>query len=260
MSKHYDGYFIDLDGTIYQGTTQFPSGKRFIERLKQTDADYLFVTNNSTKTPDDVARNLTENHDIPTTPDRIYTSAMAIADYLTDLPDVKRILVIGEIGLQEALLAKGFELVDEAPADAVAIGLDRHITYEKLAQATLAIQQGAHFIATNIDTNLPSERGMLPGAGALIAALQTATHKTPIIVGKPETLIMQGALTRTKLTADQVIMVGDYYQTDIKAGLNAGIDTLLVYSGVSTKAEVQAKPVAERPTYEIDSLDDWQFN
>ena len=117
----YAGYFIDLDGTIYQGTKQFPAGKRFIERLAASDSQYLFVTNNSTKTPAEVAENLTKNHDIPTTADQVYTSAMATADYLATLPNVKRVLMIGEIGLRTALEAKGFELVSESPADDVAI-------------------------------------------------------------------------------------------------------------------------------------------
>ena len=253
----YAGYFIDLDGTIYQGTKQFPAGKRFIERLAASDSQYLFVTNNSTKTPAEVAENLTKNHDIPTTADQVYTSAMATADYLATLPNVKRVLMIGEIGFRTALEAKGFELVSEAPADAVAIGLDREINYEKLVQATLAIQNGAAFVATNVDTNLPNERGMLPGAGTLVAALRTAVQKDPVVVGKPETIIMNGALELTGLTADQVVMVGDNYNTDIRAGLNAGIDTLLVYTGVSTKEQVAQE--AQQPTHEVDSLDDWDI-
>ena len=163
----------------------------------------------------------------------------------------------GEIGLRTALEAKGFELVSEAPADAVAIGLDREINYEKLVQATLAIQNGAAFVATNVDTNLPNERGMLPGAGTLVAALRTAVQKDPVVVGKPETIIMNGALELTGLTADQVVMVGDNYNTDIRAGLNAGIDTLLVYTGVSTKEQVAQE--AQQPTHEVDSLDDWDI-
>ena len=257
MAQHYDGYFIDLDGTIYQGTKRFPAGKRFIERLAESSSQYLFVTNNSTKTPDEVAANLTDNHDILTTAEQVYTSAMALADYLAELGDIKRVLMIGEIGLQVALEAKGFELVSEGPADAVAIGLDRDINYEKLVQATLAIQHGAKFVATNVDTNLPNERGMLPGAGTLVAALQTAVQQKPVVIGKPETIIMAGALRRTGLTADQVVMVGDNYNTDILAGINADIDTLLVYTGVSTKEQVAAAD--KQPTHEVDSLDDWEI-
>lgn len=145
----------------------------------------------------------------------------------------------------------------EGPADAVVVGLDRDINYAKLAEATLAIQAGAAFIATNGDTNLPNERGLLPGAGTIVAAVKTATQTESIIVGKPETIIMQEALKRTGLTADQVVMVGDNYQTDILAGINSGMDTLLVYSGVSTPEQVAQKDV--QPTHVVNALDEWTF-
>ncbi|WPQ67552.1 TIGR01457 family HAD-type hydrolase [Weissella paramesenteroides] len=255
MATHYDGYLIDLDGTIYQGTKQFPSGRRFINRLAASQTKYLFVTNNSTKTPEAVAENLTNNHQIPTTPDQVYTSAMALADYLEKFDQIHRVLMIGEEGLEQALLAKGFELVTEAPADAVAIGLDRAVTYEKILQGTLAIQQGAMFVATNPDTNLPTERGMVPGAGSVVAFLATAVRPAPIVIGKPEHIIMDGALDKLQIKRHEAIMVGDNYNTDIKAGLSADIDTLLVYSGVSKKDDVLKQ--AKQPTHWVDSLDDW---
>lgn len=165
--------------------------------------------------------------------------------------------MIGEEGLEKALLAKGFELVSQAPADAVAIGLDRDVTYEKILQGTLAIQQGAKFVATNPDTNLPTERGLVPGAGSVVAFLATAVEPEPVVIGKPQDIIMTGALDKLQITRSQALMVGDNYNTDIKAGLNADIDTLLVYSGVSKKADV-AKEV-QQPTHWVDSLDDWQI-
>lgn len=256
MAK-YKGYFIDLDGTIYQGTKQFPAGKRFIERLQASGTDYLFVTNNSTKTPEMVAQNLTENHGITTTSAQVYTSAMATADYLATLPEIKRVLVIGENGLRTAVAQKGFEIVTNEPADAVVMGIDRQFTYDRLVQATFAIQHGAKFIATNVDTNLPTEAGLQPGAGSLIAALQTATQTEPVVIGKPFAVIMDGALALTGHTKDEVIMVGDNYNTDILAGINAGIDTLLTYTGVSKSAEVHAKTV--QPSYEVATLDDWEI-
>lgn len=255
MTKCYDGYLIDLDGTIYKGTKKMPSGQRFVQRLMDKQVKYLFVTNNSTKTPEAVAQNLTQNHQIPTTADQVYTSGMALADYLAKFDDVHRVLMIGEEGLKTALLDKGFELVSQAPADALAIGLDRDVTYEKILQGTLAIQQGAKFVATNPDTNLPTERGMVPGAGSVVAFLATAVEPAPVVIGKPENIIMNGALEKLSLTHDQALMVGDNYNTDIKAGFHADVDTLLVYSGVSKKAVVAKE--TKQPTYEVDSLDDW---
>lgn len=257
MTKRYDGYLIDLDGTIYKGTKKMPSGQRFVQRLIDKQVEYLFVTNNSTKTPEAVAQNLTQNHQIPTTANQVYTSGMALADYLAKFDDVHRVLMIGEDGLKAALLDKGFELVTKAPADAVAIGLDRDVTYEKILQGTLAIQQGARFVATNPDTNLPTERGMVPGAGSVVAFLATAVEPAPVIIGKPEDIIMKGALEKLHLNHDQALMVGDNYNTDIKAGLHANIDTLLVYSGVSKKAVVAKE--SKQPTHWVDSLDDWKI-
>ncbi|MFR8086371.1 MAG: TIGR01457 family HAD-type hydrolase [Leuconostoc gelidum] len=255
---HYKTYFIDLDGTIYQGKTKYPSGKRFIDRLQKADIPYLFVTNNSTKNPVDVANNLTNNHDIPTTPEQVYTSAMATADYLSlHMPLSTKIYVIGEIGLTESLTNAGFTLVNDAHADAVVVGLDRHVTYQKLTIATSAIKSGAKFIATNNDTNLPTENGLAPGAGAIIAAVQTATQTTPLIIAKPESPIMTGALQRMAVKEADVVMVGDNYNTDILAGINNNIDTLLVYSGVSTPEQV--KQVIPKPTYAVQSLDDWKI-
>lgn len=252
----YKTYLIDLDGTIYQGKQRYPAGKRFIERLRANHLNYLFVTNNSTKTPEEVADNLTRNHDIPTTADQVYTSAMATADHLATLvAQQARVLVIGESGLKSALQAAAFILVDQAPADVVVVGLDRSFNYDQLAQATLAIQAGALFVATNTDTNLPTEHGMMPGAGALVAAVQTATQVTPSVIAKPQAPIMTGALERTHTAKQDAIMVGDNYHTDILAGINHGIDTLLVYSGVSTPEQI-AK-VSPKPTHEVDSLDDW---
>jgi len=255
MTK-YDAYFIDLDGTMYAGMESFPAAKTFIEALKASDSDYLFVTNNATKTPEAVAEFLSQQHNIETTPDRVYTSAMATADYVAG-QGFETVLMIGEFGLRVALENKGLKLAEEGPADAVVIGLDREIDYKKLAEATLAIQHGAQFIATNIDTNLPSERGLLPGAGAIVAAIKTATQQEPVIVGKPEKIIMQEALKKTGYRADQVVMVGDNYQTDIMAGINADMDTLLVYTGVSTLEQVAQKDV--QPTHVVNALDEWTF-
>jgi 4-nitrophenyl phosphatase len=258
MSK-YAAYFIDLDGTIYQGTRSFASGKNFIERLEATGTDYLYLTNNATKTPKMVAEFLTNQHGIPTKVEQVYTSAMATADYVASLADVHTVFVLGETGLQEAIAAKGFEVVTKGDADVAVIGLNRELHYDDLMNATLAIQHGAKFVATNVDTNLPNEKGFIPGAGAIVAAVKTATQQEPVIIGKPYLPIMEGALARTGYDKSEVVMVGDNYNTDIKAGLNFGIDTLLVYSGVSKQVEVHALPEDQLPTHEVNSLDDWEI-
>lgn len=257
MSNHYQGYFIDLDGTTYKGKNRIPAAARFVKRLQQAGKQVLFVTNNSTRSPEFVADNLTRNHDIHVGPENVYTTALATADYLAQrADDRKRVYVVGESGLKEALTDRGFILVNEAP-DYVVVGLDSHVTYEKLEQAVLLIRAGATFIGTNADSNLPNERGMVPGAGSLIKLVEYATQQKPLMIGKPEKVIMEMALQQVDLAKDDVIMVGDNYRTDIQAAINVGMDSLLVYTGLSQPTEVAQMPV--RPTFTVETLDDWNI-
>ncbi|UQS86762.1 TIGR01457 family HAD-type hydrolase [Nicoliella spurrieriana] len=257
--KHYQGYFIDLDGTIYAGKKRIPAAKRFIERLQAANVPFLFVTNNTTKLPNDVVANLANNHDIHVNESNVYTAGLATADFMNDDADAdhRRAYVIGETGLVDALTNRGFEITSDNP-DYVVVGLDTEVTYEKFCIATLAIQHGAKFIGTNPDTNIPNERGMLPGAGSLVDLVRYATQVEPTLIGKPKAVILANALKIIGLNKDQVVMVGDNYMTDISAGINFGIDTLLVYTGVSTKEQIAQKQI--KPTWQIDSLDEWQVD
>ncbi len=254
--KKYAGYMIDLDGTIYRGKEKIPAAKRFIERLQEHDIPFLFVTNNSTQAPIKVVENLANNFDIHVKEENVYTSALATADYIADLNKDKRsVYVIGEVGLKQAILDKGFRFEETNP-DYVVVGLDYDVTYHKFELATLAIKRGAKFIGTNADTNLPNERGLVPGAGSVIALVECSTQQKATYIGKPETIIMEKALERLSLPKDEVVMVGDNYMTDIKAGINFGIDTMLVYTGVSTRELVRKQEIA--PTIELGSLDEWK--
>ena len=254
--KKYAGYMIDLDGTIYRGKEKIPAAKRFIERLQEHDIPFLFVTNNSTQAPIKVVENLANNFDIHVKEENVYTSALATADYIADLNKDKRsVYVIGEVGLKQAILDKGFRFEETNP-DYVVVGLDYDVTYHKFELATLAIKRGAKFIGTNADTNLPNERGLVPGAGSVIALVECSTQQKATYIGKPETIIMEKALERLGLPKDEVVMVGDNYMTDIKAGINFGIDTMLVYTGVSTRELVRTQEIA--PTIELGSLDEWK--
>ncbi|ANZ62267.1 HAD family hydrolase [Secundilactobacillus paracollinoides] len=258
MTKHYDGYFIDLDGTIYAGKRRIPAAKRFIERLQNTNTNFMFVTNNTTKLPADVVRNLGDNHDIHVTEDNVYTAGLASADYVAQIAQSGQdsVYIVGEIGLIQAFLDRGFHLTEHDP-DFVVVGLDSDVTYHKLSLAILAIRAGATFIGTNPDSNIPNELGMLPGAGSLVEMVAYATQQRPVYIGKPRSIIMANALQRSGLRKDQVVMVGDNYRTDITAGLDFGIDTLLVYTGLSTRAQVARED--RQPTVECDSLDDWEL-
>ncbi len=257
MKRNYAAYFIDLDGTMYKGRERIPAAARFIRRLQAYHKKIVFVTNNSTRTPEFVAKNLIQNHGINVTAANVYTTALATADYLDSIAgDKRRVYMIGESGLANALRQHNFVLTDHKP-DYVVVGLDTEVTYQKFERAVLAVRNGAEFIGTNADSNLPNERGMVPGAGSLVALVQYATQKSPLMIGKPEKMIMQMALQRFNLSRDEVIMVGDNYRTDITAGINVGMDTLLVYTGLSTKKEVSKQKI--KPTYEVDSLDEWKM-
>ncbi|HCE12734.1 MAG TPA: TIGR01457 family HAD-type hydrolase [Enterococcus sp.] len=253
----YKGYLIDLDGTIYLGKEPIPAGKRFVEALQTKGLPFLFVTNNTTRSPQVVADRLAQEFDIHVGPETIYTASLATIDFMKDDAKGKKVFVIGEAGLIDLILEAGFAW-DETNPDYVVVGLDNDVTYEKFVLATLAIQKGATFIGTNPDKNIPTERGLLPGAGSLIAMVETATQTPPIFIGKPEAIIMDKAVDHIGLQKEDVIMVGDNYDTDICSGIRNGIDSLLVLSGFTPKAAVPLLPVA--PTYVLDSLDEWDFD
>ncbi|WP_159544825.1 TIGR01457 family HAD-type hydrolase [Streptococcus halichoeri] len=249
----YKGYLIDLDGTIYKGKDRIPAGERFIHRLQAANIPYLLLTNNTTRTPEKVQEML-RGFNIETPLASIYTATMATVDYMLDQNKGKTAYVIGEAGLKSAIAQAGFVEDTEQPAYVV-VGLDWAVTYEKLAIATLAIQKGAIFIGTNPDLNIPTERGLLPGAGSLVALLEAATRVKPILIGKPNAIIMTKALEVLGLQRSDALMVGDNYLTDIMAGIQNDIDTLLVTTGFTLPEEVPHLPVP--PTHVVDSLDEW---
>jgi 4-nitrophenyl phosphatase len=258
--KDYQGYFIDLDGTVYKGKDRIPAAARFIRRLQAAKKTILFVTNNSTRQPSFVADNLAHNHDIHVSADNVYTSALATADYLDSVAgNHRKVYMVGESGLKKALQDKQFQITndnEDIQPDFVVVGLDTNTNYHKLEQAVLDIRAGARFVGTNGDSNLPNEKGMTPGAGSLVKLVEYATQKKPLMVGKPQTTIMKMALQRCHLNVHDVLMVGDNYHTDIEAGINIGMDTLLVYTGLSRPSDVAKEKV--QPTYTVETLDDWQ--
>lgn len=253
----YKGYLIDLDGTIYRGKEPIPAGRRFVEQLQQRQIPFRFLTNNTTKSPETVAARLANEFDIHVTAETVYTATLATIDFMKDADRGNKVYIIGEPGLRDPILDAGFQWEETAP-DYVVVGLDNEVTYEKFVTATLAIQRGAMFIGTNPDKNIPTERGLLPGAGAVIAFLETATQQTATYIGKPEAIIMDKAVELLGLDKSDVVMVGDNYLTDIRAGIDNGIDSLLVLSGFTQKEDVPNLPIP--PTYIVDSLDEWDFD
>ena len=254
--KNYKGYLIDLDGTIYKGTQVIPSGKRFVERLQEKNIPFLFVTNNTTKTPNNVAKRLREEFDIHISEEKVYTATLATIDFMRERNAGNRVYVIGEDGLKSDIAKAGF-IWDEDSPHYVVVGLDTELTYEIAVKATLAIQKGAVFIGTNPDLNIPTERGLLPGAGSVVRFIEASTQIDSIYIGKPKAIIMNKALAVLGVAREYCVMVGDNYLTDIQAGIKNDIDTLLVTTGFTPKEEVPNLPIA--PTYVLESLDDWEF-
>jgi 4-nitrophenyl phosphatase len=249
----YKGYLIDLDGTMYRGEEKIEEASDFIKALVKKDIPYLFVTNNSSRKPEQVAKKLM-SLDIPATPDHVFTTSMATANYMIERKPKASVYMIGEEGLREALIEKGFTFTDEHP-DYVVIGIDREITYEKLTKACLAVRNGATFLSTNGDIALPTEHGMLPGNGALTSVIAVSTQVNPIFIGKPEAIIMDQALKVIGTKREETVMVGDNYDTDILAGIRAGMDTLLVHTGVTTVEKLTNYET--QPTHVVHSLTDW---
>lgn len=253
--KEYKGYLIDLDGTMYRGTEPIEDAADFIKRLIDKGIPYLFVTNNSSRTPAQVAEKL-RSFQIPAEEDQVFTSSLATANYIYERDKDASVYVIGEEGIQTAIAEKGFAKGGE-DADYVVIGIDREITYEKLAVACLAVRNGAKFISTNGDIALPTERGLMPGNGAFTSVIAVSTETKPVFIGKPEPVIVDQALKILGTSKAETLMVGDNYNTDIMAGVNAGLDTLLVHTGVTTKEHLINYKI--QPTYTVDRLRDWEI-
>ncbi|TYP72544.1 TIGR01457 family HAD-type hydrolase [Paenibacillus methanolicus] len=223
------GLLIDLDGTLYHGNTMIEGADELILLLRERGIPYLFVTNNSTASPETVAERL-NRMGIPAVPSDVCTSAQAAAAYVADLRPGARVFAVGESGLQEALRNAGLELVEERP-DYVVQGLDRGATYARLADAVRFIREGAPYVLTNPDVLLPSDGGFVPGAGSIAALLERASGQQPTVIGKPSAILMDAALARLDVPAAHAWVVGDNPFTDIAAGYAAGCSSLLVLTG-----------------------------
>ncbi|MFD2045157.1 TIGR01457 family HAD-type hydrolase [Ornithinibacillus salinisoli] len=253
--KRYKGYLIDLDGTMYRGNEVIEEAPGFVNTLREKNIPYLFLTNNSSKTPEAVSEKLNQMG-IYSTPDHVFTSSMATAKYIKHQKNNARCYVIGETGLYTALDREGLSVTDEE-CDFVVMGMDRDITYEKLARACLAVRNGAKFVSTNSDIAVPTESGLLPGNGSLTSVVTVSTGEDPIFIGKPESIIMKEALKVLGTDEKETVVVGDNYYTDIQAGINAGIDTLMVFTGLTPYEDLPNLKV--KPTYHVENLSQYEI-
>ncbi|MEK5037448.1 TIGR01457 family HAD-type hydrolase [Sporosarcina sp. FSL K6-3457] len=253
--EHYKAICLDLDGTVYRGREPIPEAVSFIASTQARGINPYFITNNSSMTRLQLQKKLA-SFGIQTDIAHIMTSAIAVAKYCKNHYSGASVMLIGEKGLEEALMSEGIELTMDNP-DVVIMGIDREITYAKLAAACLAIRAGAHFIATNSDKAFPTEKGLVPGNGSFVKLMESATGQAPIFVGKPESHMLGFIQQENGYRKEEMIMVGDNYDTDIQAGIRFGIDTLHVAGGVTSIEDVLLKE--QQPTYCLQTLLEWDI-
>lgn len=230
---------LDMDGVLWRGTDPIGDLNANLAAIAAKGMQAAFVTNNATLTVAQYQDKF-RKFGAEVGPGQVFTSANASAQYLQEQhPDGGKVFVVGESGLQQALLERGFTLAEE-DCIAVVAGLDRELTYEKLRKAALLINAGAAFIGTNPDRSLPSPAGPVPGAGSIQAALQAATGVAPVVIGKPGTAILEAAMAALGVSPAETLMVGDRIDTDVAAGQAAGCRSAMVLSGITTEAEARA--------------------
>jgi NagD protein len=241
-----------MDGVLVRGAQMIPGAAEFIARLESRGKPYLILTNNSLYTPRDLQARLARiGLRVPT--EALYTSALATAQFLQRQAPGGSAYVIGEAGLTTALHEVGFVLAEHQP-DYVVLGETLSYSFQRLTQAIRLIAAGARFIATNPDVVGPTEAGLVPATGALAALLAEATGVRPYFVGKPNPLMMRSALRQLGAHSEDSVMIGDRMDTDIVAGTEAGMRTILVLSGVTRREQVDRFPY--RPTSVVESVAD----
>lgn len=235
--KTSKGLLIDLDGTLYHGKHMISGADTLINTLKSMNIPYLFVTNNSSRTAQDVAA-LLNGMGIQAVPEDVCTSSQAAAKYIAEESPGARVAILGEDGLRQALSEAGLQEVEESPQYVVQ-GIDRNFTYQSLAAAIRWISEGAQYILTNPDLLLPSDHGQIPGAGTISASIEAGSGVKPIVIGKPSSHLMTYATDILGMKPSEVTVIGDNMRTDIAAGAAAGCETILVLTGITTDNNLQ---------------------
>jgi NagD protein len=250
--REIHSWLMDMDGVLVHEEHAIPGADQWIARLRETGKPFLVLTNNSIYTRRDLAARLRSSGlDVPE--ERIWTSALATARFLEDQRPGGSAYVIGEAGLTTALHSAGYTLTDQAP-DYVVLGETRTYSFERITQAIRLIAAGARFIATNPDATGPTLDGPLPATGSVAALISHATGVEPYFVGKPNPLMMRSALNAIDAHSESTAMIGDRMDTDIVSGLEAGMETILVLSGLTTREDAERHPY--RASRIIDSVAD----
>ena len=241
------GFICDMDGVIYHGNELIPHVQEFISWLEENNKSYLFLTNGSGRSPRELAQKLARMG-LSVSEDHFYTSAQATASFLKSQCEGGSAYVIGEPGLTYAMYEAGFSMNDVNP-DYVVFGSSKSLNYEQIEKASRLVMSGAKLIGTNSDLTDPSESGIIPACRALISPIELTTGRKAYFVGKPNPLMMRHALKKLDCSRADAAIIGDRMDTDIIAGIESELDTVLVLSGVSTPESVES--FAYRPKYII---------
>ncbi len=243
-------FLLDMDGVLVRGKTPVPGAQEFITRLTEREIPFLIITNNPLYSPRDLQHRLsTQGLQVPE--QRIYTAAMATARFLAHQRPGGTAFVIGEAGLTSALHEVGYIMTGVNP-DYVVLGETYAYNFEQITHAVRLVAAGARFIATNPDVSGPAEQGIVPACGATAALIERATGVAPYFIGKPNPLMMRSALNYLDVHSEDTTMVGDRMDTDIIAGIEAGMETLLVLTGITRQGDIERFPY--RPTRVLPSV------
>jgi NagD protein len=250
VTREIKAWLMDMDGVLVREEEAIPGADQFLARLQEREIPFLVLTNNSIYTRRDLAARLrTSGLDVPE--EAIWTSALATADFLKDQRPGGTAFVVGEAGLTTALHEDGYTMTERNP-DYVVLGETRTYSFERITRAIRLVEAGARFIATNPDATGPSQDGPLPATGSVAALISRATGVAPYFVGKPNPLMIRSALNALDAHSESTVMIGDRMDTDIVAGLEAGLETILVLTGISTTTDIDRHPF--RPARIVDSV------
>jgi NagD protein len=248
--RQKQGIISDMDGVIYHGNRLIPGARELVAWLERHEKRYLFLTNSSQRSPRELSQKL-ERLGVSVGEQHFYTSAMATASFLKSQCPGGSAYVIGDPALSNALYDAGFTMNDTDP-DYVVVGETESYTYDRICKAVALVNNGARLIGANPDTTGPVEDGVVPATGALMAPIEMATGSKAYYVGKPNPVMMRIALQRVECRREDTVIIGDRMDTDIVAGIEAGIETVLVLTGVSSPESI--KQFAYRPSLVLDSI------
>ena len=242
LPSHIKSLIIDMDGVVWRSDSPIGDLPAIFKRVRERGLKFVFATNNSTKTSEQYVARL-KDFGVDVEPWQVVTSSQAAAHAIAQkFPQGTKLFMIGEDGLRIPLEEKGFKILspEDAPqAKAVVMGLDREVSFQKMVEATLLVRDGIPFYGTNTDKTFPTPRGQIPGAGAWISVITTATNVEPIVAGKPFPFLMELSMAKLGTQPHETLVIGDRLETDIVAGQGIGCPTALVLSGVSTREQAE---------------------